>query len=257
MDWFYSDGRQQFGPVNESEFDVLRAAGRVNEQSLVWRAGMAGWEPLGTVAPAVEVAAVPAATADGSPAIRFCSQCGTAHPPDDLLELGTTVICASCKDPFVQRLKEGALPGGLAHRDREYGGFWIRVGATFTDGIILWMLEMMVTLPITFGFPALARWPLGLFSLSWFISLGMAILYESAFVVYKGATPGKLALSLEVIREDGSRPGWGLAIGRYFAKMVSWFTMGIGFVMAGVDEEKRALHDRICNTRVIRKRRAN
>jgi uncharacterized RDD family membrane protein YckC len=42
------------------------------------------------------------------------------------------------------------------------------------------------------------------------------------------------------------------AFGRYFAKMLSWFTLAIGFIIAGFDVEKRALHDYICSTRVIR-----
>jgi uncharacterized RDD family membrane protein YckC len=80
------------------------------------------------------------------------------------------------------------------------------------------------------------------------------MVYECWFVVNKGATPGKLILSLEVIRADGTRPGWGLAIGRYFAKILSsWPTLYIGYIMAGIDDEKRALHDRICNTRVVKK----
>jgi hypothetical protein len=34
--------------------------------------------------------------------------------------------------------------------------------------------------------------------------------------------------------------------------MLSAFTLTIGYIMAGIDEQKRALHDRICNTRVVR-----
>jgi uncharacterized RDD family membrane protein YckC len=29
--------------------------------------------------------------------------------------------------------------------------------------------------------------------------------------------------------------------------------MGIGFIMAAFDDERRTLHDRICETRVVRK----
>ena len=43
------------------------------------------------------------------------------------------------------------------------------------------------------------------------------------------------------------------ALGRYFAKILSAAICGIGYIMAAFDEEKRALHDRICNTRVITK----
>jgi len=265
MDWYYSDGRQQFGPVNETEFDALRTTGRLTGASLVWRPGMPSWATLASIAPASSASAAPAAVATAAPAVRFCSQCGAAHERDDLLELGTTVVCAACKDTWVQRLREGVLPGGLTARQREYGGFWIRAGATITDGIILWMIQMIVTLPLTFSIgrlgtainPSALGAIFGLFSVTMLIELGIAVIYEAAFVVYKGATPGKLALSLEVIREDGTRPGWGLAIGRYFAKLISSLTMGVGFIMAGLDDEKRALHDRICNTRVIRKTRGH
>jgi hypothetical protein len=34
---------------------------------------------------------------------------------------------------------------------------------------------------------------------------------------------------------------------------LSFLTLYIGFIMAAFDIEKRALHDRICSTRVIRK----
>ncbi len=266
MDWYYSDGRQQFGPVNQAEFDAMLAAGRFNDQTLVWRSGMAEWAPLASVAQMVSAAgstesgSAPASPASSIPAVRFCLQCGTGHAPEDLLEVGNGVVCASCKDVWLQRLREGVLPGGLSQERRNYAGFWIRVGAALTDMIVLWILETLITLTFSLGLSRsiIGRHPtagpmFGFFSAFLIVDLGIAILYESAFVVYKGATPGKLALSLEVIREDGTRPGWGLAIGRYFAKLVSSFTMGIGFIMVGLDDEKRGLHDRICNTRVIRK----
>ena len=43
------------------------------------------------------------------------------------------------------------------------------------------------------------------------------------------------------------------SLGRHFAKHLSSFALFIGYIMAGLDEEKRALHDRICDTRVIKK----
>jgi uncharacterized RDD family membrane protein YckC len=53
--------------------------------------------------------------------------------------------------------------------------------------------------------------------------------------------------------DDGGKVSYGRAVGRHFAKYLSSFTLGIGYIMAGIDDEKRALHDRICNTRVIKK----
>jgi len=270
MDWYYSDGRQQFGPVAQAEFDTLVASGRVNAGTLVWRAGMANWAPFGTLqqtAPAASTMPVGGAGAavQPQPETRFCSQCGRPFPPRDLLQIGSMTVCAGCKDAVMQRLREGALPGGLAYQGRQYGGFWIRFAAIFIDGIILGVVGAIINVPFQLVFVASApsanvtdpmslfTRTLGLAAVLLAINTGIALLYESWFVVAKGATPGKMVLSLEVIRADGTRPGWGLAIGRYFAKMLSSLTLYIGYIMAGFDDEKRALHDRICETRVIRK----
>jgi uncharacterized RDD family membrane protein YckC len=44
----------------------------------------------------------------------------------------------------------------------------------------------------------------------------------------------------------------GRAAGRYFAKMISSMILMIGYIIAGFDSQKRALHDIICDTRVIK-----
>jgi uncharacterized RDD family membrane protein YckC len=44
-------------------------------------------------------------------------------------------------------------------------------------------------------------------------------------------------------------------LGRHFAEMLSGILLGIGYLMIAFDDEKRALHDRICDTRVIKKAR--
>jgi len=282
MDWYYSDGRQQFGPVTPAEFEMLVSSGRINAATLVWRAGMGNWAAFGTLqqpAPVVPAASAPAqaagfaapapvaaaATAAGpvQPETRFCSHCGRPFLPSDLLQIGNMTVCAGCKDAVMQRLREGALPGGLAHQGRQYGGFWIRFAAIFIDGIILGVVGAIINIPFQLIFvgmsvnaadpTAILTRTLGLFSVLIVINMAIAVAYESWFVVNKGATPGKMVLSLEVIRADGARPGWGLAIGRYFAKVLSGLTLYIGYIMAGFDDEKRALHDRICETRVVRK----
>ncbi len=278
MDWYYSDGRQQFGPVTESEFDSLVGAGRISASTLVWRAGMAEWSAWGKVqpspqpsaqaAPAAAAAAVQTAPAPAAisaeparPAVRFCSQCGTAHAPEDLLTIGGALICANCKSISMQRLREGAVPGGFT-RTYQYGGFWIRFAAVLIDVVILSVVETVINLPLSLAMSGMAMARpsaptalasmAGLLTVMIMIDFALGLLYESWFVTKKGGTPGKLALSLQVIRADGTRPGWGLSIGRHLAKFISTLTLMIGYIIAGFDDEKRALHDRICNTRVIR-----
>ena len=67
-----------------------------------------------------------------------------------------------------------------------------------------------------------------------------------------GATPGKMACKLKVVRPDGERISYARALGRHFAEMLSGIILYIGYIMAAFDEEKRTLHDRICDTRVIK-----
>jgi uncharacterized RDD family membrane protein YckC len=86
------------------------------------------------------------------------------------------------------------------------------------------------------------------------VSMLVAFLYEVIMIRYYGATVGKMAIGVKVIRTDGSDVGWGVSIGRYFVKIVSGIILAIGYIMAGFDDEKRALHDRLCDTRVVYKR---
>jgi len=97
-----------------------------------------------------------------------------------------------------------------------------------------------------------------------FIALGFLamISYEVLMLRYWGATAGKMACGLKVVRSDGRSLGWGVSFGRFF--MWNIVTSGIPYlnlilmlvsgIMAGTDVEKRALHDRVCDTRVIYKR---
>jgi uncharacterized RDD family membrane protein YckC len=80
----------------------------------------------------------------------------------------------------------------------------------------------------------------------------MPAAYTSWFLGKYAATPGKMAFKLKVVSSDGSRISYLRGLGRHFAKWISWMIMGIGFLMAAFDDEKRTLHDRICDTRVVK-----
>lgn len=259
MDWYYSDGRQQFGPVAEADLPGLISSGRITNETLVWHSGLSNWQTYGTVRTAGTEGAASADSASG--AIQFCSQCGQRRAASDLLIIGTASVCPNCKELYLQRMREGAV-SGLGVDGRRFAGFWIRVLAAFIDYMIIAFAQMFVVLPISFfaGLSAVGADPnamagrsLALMGFIWIFSLSLGLAYESWFLVNKGATPGKMVLSLQVIRADGARLTWGLAIGRHFAKMLSGMILGIGYILVAFDGEKRALHDMICNTRVTRK----
>lgn len=78
------------------------------------------------------------------------------------------------------------------------------------------------------------------------------------FVVLQGArgqSLGKLVMGHQLVRLDGSHPKPGVIIGRFFAFWLSSLIFDVGFMMAGWNRKKQALHDVICGTYVITKKK--
>lgn len=98
MTWFYALGDQQTGPVSDSQLDDLLRSGKITSDTLVWREGMADWQPLKQARQAMPP----------SPAGGICVECGKAFPPDELVHVNHSWVCAQCKPLFLQRLVEGA-----------------------------------------------------------------------------------------------------------------------------------------------------
>lgn len=257
MSWYYADAGRQIGPVEEPALDDLVRAGVVRDDTLVWREGMANWQPHGAVRgpkPPAPMPAVPIG-ADSS----FCSECGRPFPSNQLVALGNASVCAQCKPVYLQRMREG----GQAVGARRYAGFWIRFVAVIIDGVILSVAQVIIIVPLTMmigvgsigavssGSMAGLGAILAAYSVIGLISLALSAAYEVYFISTRGATPGKMALGLKVIRTDNGPISVGLALGRYLSKLLSGIILYIGFIMVGFDDEKRALHDRICDTRVI------
>ncbi len=142
-----------------------------------------------------------------------------------------------------------------------YAGFWIRFAARLIDGILLQLV--LVPLRLILGLSAMggsaaasagsdAALQLGLMTIMLsLLSFVLSACYEIFMTGARGATLGKMILGLKVVRADGAPVSLALAAGRYFATLVSAITLGVGYIMAGFDDEKRSLHDRICETRVI------
>jgi uncharacterized RDD family membrane protein YckC len=136
----------------------------------------------------------------------------------------------------------------------DYAGFWIRFVAKFVDGVIVGVPGYALQFGAS-GFlqddPERAM--IALF-VGWLISFILQLAYSVWLTGKYGATVGKMACGLRVVTPNGQKISYGLACGRFFAEILSGMILYIGYFMAAFDEEKRALHDRICNTRVIRRR---
>jgi len=180
-----------------------------------------------------------------------------------MVRFGDLLVCAQCKDSYAQKLREGVeRPAAV-----RYGGFWLRVVAAILDGIILIVVGTIVGYALRGVIPTYQQpsptagvgevlATLGpAFLWSTLVNLAIHGLYETAFISQMGATPGKMALSLKVVRPDGRPVSPGRALGRFLAKQAEgWLIIigWIGYLMAGIDSQKRAAHDMVCDTRVIK-----
>jgi uncharacterized RDD family membrane protein YckC len=184
-------------------------------------------------------------------ALVKCGVCGTLVAPNLVVQLGGKTVCANCKSS-VAREMTGARPVGMMR----YAGFWIRFAALFLDALILMVPTMVVF--VLLGFFSMTNEERGergagpqmMMNLGFY---GAYLLYSVFFLGKFGATPGKMAVKIKVVRSDGMPIGYGRALGRWFANILSGLFCYLGYIMAAFDKEKRALHDRICDTRVIYK----
>jgi uncharacterized RDD family membrane protein YckC len=260
MDWFYADSGKQVGPIEDPVFRQLAASGIIKNDTLVWRAGMANWQPY----QAVEMPAQPPPLDGAVAGQQSCSECGKPYPSDELVAFGSSLVCATCKPVFTQKLREGIRPANAIR----YGGFWLRYVAVLVDSTLLSIVLYLIII-VVFGIM------IGIYGINWIdpkqpqnemiakflvfegvlvlLSLILNGIYEIWMVARYGATVGKMLLRLRVTMVDGGNLSYGRSAARHFAKYVSGLILYIGYIMAGVDEEKRALHDRMCDTRVVKK----
>jgi uncharacterized RDD family membrane protein YckC len=251
MNLYYAEGDRQVGPIGKAELQTLIKARKINSQTLVWETGMQEWEELGLFVRRKNQGGSQSAQPATPMRQSACSECDQAFAENDMIRFADAWVCATCKPIFVQKIKEGVTVAGAM----EYAGFWIRFGAWFIDHIILAIASVIIYLPLSF---------LGAFSadqaavfvtiqlVSMILNFIIPAIYDTWFVGKYAATPGKMACKLKVVMADSGRVSFARAIGRHFAKYISGFIFGIGFFMAGFDDQKRTLHDRICDTRVIK-----
>lgn len=255
MEWYYMDNERKVGPVTEKDMEELAKQGKVTSESKVWNEVASRWMPYieamsGSVGNTSFIPETEDTVKDS-----VCIECGRTFSVDEMIEYGEFKVCASCKPAFFQKMKEGASTGVM-----EYAGFWIRFGAKFIDGIIMTLFMTLFMIGFYFaGGLTLSAIGAGqnVLTPAMYILIifqyAFPLAYTTFFLGKFAATPGKMACGLKVLRADGESVSYWRAAGRHLAEFVSSLTLMIGYLMAAFDSEKRALHDRMCNTRVIKK----
>jgi uncharacterized RDD family membrane protein YckC len=135
-------------------------------------------------------------------------------------------------------------------------GFWPRLGAYIVDVLVLYVLcylvlgPFTVPAPTTFDLPSLIEyWQASQPRIFWEIGLNM--IYTVFMTGQIGATVGKLLIGARIIRMDGSKIGFGVALVRWFGSLLSSLLLGIGYLFIAFRRDRRALHDLVAGTQVI------
>lgn len=146
------------------------------------------------------------------------------------------------------------MPGGFGYSPEGppegpivYAGFWIRFVAILIDGFVVGAVFAFPFRLYGRGrvFAVIAAFAMLLYVAAWFV-------YFILMTGYKGQTLGKMVMRLKVYNQDFTKVTLATAAAREFSKILSALILFIGFIMAGFDERKQALHDKIANTYVIK-----
>lgn len=263
--WYYADAeRQRQGPLSAQELAQRFHQGRLRLDTLVWRDGMAEWQPLRDFTAELALHQAPAETfyTPVEPATAATIASRTAPV------FGESSDAAGAGSPYAPPsaalTSDEAFYGG---GEVVYAGFWKRVAAYLIDAFVIGIttqIVQLVVMGVFFGISASRMSnPESMFASGtgilfvaalYLLPLAMNAAYCAAFhASSKQATLGKMAVGIKVVRTDGTRISLARGVGRFFATLLSSLTLGIGFLMAAFTDRKQALHDMICDTLVVDK----
>ncbi len=129
-------------------------------------------------------------------------------------------------------------------------GLLRRFGAMLYDAVLILALLFLATIPfiaLRGGEPVEATQ-----NLPYKLTLAIVIyLFFVGFWSHSGRTLGMQSWGLRAETDDGHIPTVGQASIRFFAAMVSWLPLGLGFFWQLWDKDQLTWHDRLSGTRLI------
>jgi uncharacterized RDD family membrane protein YckC len=139
-------------------------------------------------------------------------------------------------------------------RDLRLAGFFTRAVAFTIDGVVINAGALVFGAGLGF---ALSLFGVSIHETSLRVALGVGAwlvvvaAYFAAFWTLTGQTPGMRAMGLRLIGRDGRPPGPAVAVRRLLGVALCVLTLGIGFLVILVDDQRRGLHDTVAGTLVV------
>ena len=190
-------------------------------------------------------------TPAAAPAALVCPRCQHRNEPE-------SQFCYNCGLPLTE---EGgrvstARPGLQAFALGRPAGFWVRAGALIIDTVIVSALFGLALLQFTdtslAGYFRDAYAGEGTVLLD-LLDAAITFAYATLLVGAFATTVGKRFFNMYIVRTDGTRVSYRRALGREAATILSLILLGVGYFMVAFRADKRALHDLIADTVVIRR----
>lgn len=220
--WYWMNwNSERMGPILIDEMRSLVYSGAIQQNYLVWKTGMSDW----VIASQTELSSA------------FIAVGQTIQPQHDSSKKPLKAISASNID------QNDAI-------NFSYAGFWLRTRAAIIDGFIIGVLWYGV-----FGVAAFYLFGKDLNTplfnlLGWLFAWPYYAIQESSI---KQATIGKRQVGLIVADHFGKRITFEKASARYFLKIISNFSLFIGYLFCVWSSKKQCLHDIISKCIIIKK----
>ncbi|MEC5423806.1 RDD family protein [Virgibacillus sp. C22-A2] len=133
---------------------------------------------------------------------------------------------------------------------RRYAGFWMRFWAYSADLLIIYSINGILLSPLKF----INNAEIGFWTVTGIVSVLTFYVYFLLMTKFFGQTVGKMIFGLRVIREDAAALKWSdlffrEVIGRILHRV--FFFAFLLYVVVAFSPEKKGVHDRIGNTRVV------
>ncbi|MGY8562117.1 RDD family protein [Stenotrophomonas rhizophila] len=252
-EWYYAEGQQRQGPLLAEELRQRFQRGEISLTTLVWREGYPQWKPVSEAVDELQLQNLTSASENLGSGFDLRGDYsaidnGTAPLPGTGGGTYSPYTAPGATDSY----GSAVVTGG----EVVYAGFWKRYAAYFLDSVVVAIINVPVSLVFNLIGAASGNETLAVV-LSMVAMLGgfvIGIGYYAGFHASKGgATLGKMAVGIKVVRSDGERITFLRGVGRYFGFILSSLTLMIGFIMAAFTERKQALHDMLCDTLVVDK----
>ncbi|MBM3837863.1 MAG: RDD family protein [Verrucomicrobia bacterium] len=145
---------------------------------------------------------------------------------------GAAANSGSSVPPPLAGLAAAPTPGAADIIHFERAGFWIRVGATIIDLLLIGVLSAFVFAGLAFPI--------------------LLVVYHVAMWTWKGTTIGGVVFGLKIVRIDGRPIDFAVALVRSLFSIISFVFLLVGFFWAGWDKEKQSWHDKIAGTVIVK-----